>query len=106
ARREFMYAGDFANCVWYAVRNFEELPEMMNVGLGHDYTVNEYYEAIGDVVGFKGAFSHDLSRPEGMKRKLVDVTKMHKFGWTPLHDLRQGLEETFEFYRSQILKEG
>ena len=105
ARREFMYAGDLADCIRYAVRNFEMLPEMMNVGLGHDYTVNEYYAAIADIVGFEGTFSHDLSRPEGMKRKLVDVTRMREFGWVPKHDLRQGLAKTVEFYRSQVLGE-
>ena len=54
ARREFMYAGDLADCIWQAVERFNDLPEMMNVGLGFDYSVNDYYAAIAKAVGFNG----------------------------------------------------
>ena len=63
SRREFMYAGDLAECIWQAVERFDELPELMNVGVGVDYSVDDYYSVIAKVVGFKGTFKHDLTKP-------------------------------------------
>ena len=105
ARREFMYAGDLADCIWYSVEHFDQLPDMMNVGLGYDYTVNEYYETIADVIGFKGRFTHDLTKPEGMKQKLTEVSKQKLFGWEPKIGLREGVRRAFDFYKKQVLKE-
>lgn len=102
ARREFMYAGDLADCIWEAVERFDDLPDMMNVGLGEDYSVNDYYETIAKVVGFKGTFTHDLSKPTGMKRKLTDVSRMIKFGWRPKTSLEDGIRQTVDFYRKQF----
>lgn len=98
ARREFMYAGDVASVVFKALREFDTLPGVMNIGLGHDYTINEYYEAAAKVVGWHGSFVHDLSRPVGMKQKLVSVEQQTKWGWQPLTPLLQGLAKTYKFY--------
>lgn len=98
AKREFMYAGDLAEMIWNMVMRFEELPELMNVGLGHDYTINEYYTAVADVVGFNGEFVHDLSKPVGMKQKLVDVTLQNSLGLSPKHSLKEGIELTYQYY--------
>ena len=99
ARREFMYAGDLADFVFYAIQNFEMMPQNINVGLGHDYTINEYYREIASVVGFKGKFVHDLTKPVGMKQKLVDNSKLKDFGWSHTTSLREGLEQTFEYLK-------
>ena len=104
ARREFMYVGDLADCIWYSVEHFDKLPELMNVGLGVDYTINEYYETIAKVIGFKGIFTHDLTKPTGMNRKLTDVSKMLQFGWKPKVSLEEGIKKTFEFYCQNIRK--
>lgn len=98
ARREFMYAGDFADAIVRAVKKFDSLPVMMNVGLGYDYTINEYYQAAADVLGYTGSFVHDLSKPVGMARKLVSVERQQAWGWTARHDLREGIEKTYRFY--------
>lgn len=102
ARREFMLAADLADFVWAAIEDFERVPELLNVGLGYDYSVNEYYEAVARVVGWSGKFTHDLSRPTGMRRKLVDVSRQQAFGWKPSFTLEQGLAETYAFYRALI----
>lgn len=101
ARREFMYAGDLADAIVNALQRYDELPESMNIGLGHDYTVNEYYVAAADVVGWRGRFVHDLSKPVGMARKLVDIRRQTAWGWKASHDLRTGLERTYHFYLEQ-----
>ena len=105
-RREFMYSEDLGNCVRYCVQNFESLPGIMNVGLGHDYTVNEYYALIAKVVGYTGTFTHDLTKPEGMKRKLTDISKQKKFGWQAQIPLEEGIKRTYQFYLSNVAREG
>lgn len=98
ARREFMYAGDLGDCVWYALAHIEDMPSMLNVGLGYDHTVNEYYEAVAKLVGYQGSFVHDMEKPEGMKRKLTDVTCLYDFGWQAKTSLVEGLAKTYAFY--------
>jgi GDP-L-fucose synthase len=98
ARREFMYAGDLADCMWSAVLKFDTLPDTMNVGLGHDLTVNEYYEVAASVVGYSGGFEHDLSKPVGMKQKLVSVERATSWGWQAPTSLEQGLAKTYAYY--------
>lgn len=57
ARREFMYAEDLAEFVFYAIDHFKEMPQNLNVGLGTDYTINEYYQAVASVIGYTGVSS-------------------------------------------------
>lgn len=103
ARREFMYAGDLADFVFYAIANFEKMPQNINVGLGSDYTINEYYQTIAKVVGYKGRFTHDLSKPTGMKQKLIDDSKLKEFGWKHQTSLEEGLKKTYEFFKTTVL---
>ena len=98
ARREFMYAGDLADAILRAITNFDSLPAYMNVGLGHDHTINEYYQAAAEVMGYTGGFTHDLSKPVGMARKLVSVDRQQTWGWSARHDLRDGIEKTYDYY--------
>ena len=100
ARREFMYAGDIAECVHRAIAQFDSLPELMNVGLGVDYSVNDYYHAVAEVVGYKGAFTHDLTKPAGMARKLMDTSRMTAWGWKPATSLKDGIASSYEFFKN------
>lgn len=98
ARREFMYAGDLADAILRALNHFNSLPMLMNVGLGFDYTINEYYQAAAKVMGFNGRFEHDCSKPVGMKQKLVSTDLQKKWGWEPSVSLEQGITETCQYY--------
>ena len=98
ARREFMYAEDLAEFIFYAIDNFEKMPQNLNVGLGTDYTINEYYQVIAKVVGFTGSFVHDLSKPIGMRQKLIDDTKLKGFGWSFKTELELGIQKTYKYY--------
>jgi len=102
ARREFLYAGDLADAILTAVERFDSLPTVMNVGAGVDHTVNEYYQTAAEVIGYTGTFTHDLSRPVGMKRKLMDVGRARDWGWTAKTPLRDGLARMYEFYVSDV----
>jgi len=97
-RREALYAGDLADCILYSIQNFESVPTYMNVGSGFDLTINEYYEIMGKVIGYTGKFIHDLSKPEGIKQKLTDISKLNEFGWKHKTSLEEGTKKTYEFY--------
>ena len=103
ARREFMYAEDLADFIYYALENFKSMPQNINVGLGHDYTINEYYEAIAKVIDYKGKFIHDLSKPIGMKQKLIDDTKLKEFGWSHTTSLEDGIKKIYNYYLKEVL---
>lgn len=98
ARREFMCAADLADCLVRAIEKFDELPPVMNVGHGSDYSINEYYEIAAEVVGYRGRFVHDLTKPVGMKQKVVDTGKLSLWGWQPGISLHDGLLSTYKFY--------
>ena len=99
ARREFMYAGDLAEFVFFAIDRFEAMPQNLNIGLGRDYSITEYYEAVALAVGFDGLFQHDLSKPVGMKQKLVDIQQLTDFGWHHKTQLIDGIRKAYSFYK-------
>lgn len=101
ARREFMYAEDLAHFVFYAINNFDQMPQNLNIGLGTDYSINEYYQTIAKVVGYTGKFKHDLTKPVGMKQKLIDDKKLKEFGWHYKIGLEAGIQKTYKFYLSE-----
>ncbi|MDA3890388.1 MAG: NAD-dependent epimerase/dehydratase family protein [Salinivirgaceae bacterium] len=103
ARREFMYAGDLAEMIWHLILIYEKTPPLMNLGLGYDYSINEYYQIIADVIGFDGVFKHDLSKPVGMKQKLVDIRLQESLALKPKHSLKEGIEKTYQYFKTQIL---
>ena len=98
ARREFMLATDCADGIFYALANFEKLDDYTNLGLGYDYSINEYYQAVAKIIGYQGEFSHDLSKPTGMQQKLVDTSKINTLGWSAKHTLDEGLSKTYKFF--------
>jgi GDP-L-fucose synthase len=102
ARREFMFAGDFADALLLSAQQFDMIPSTMNIGLGQDYTINEYYRAAAQVVGFTGTFTHALDKPVGMSRKLVSIEQQQAWGWQPRYDLKLGMNATYEYYLKDI----
>lgn len=103
SRREFMYAEDLADFVFYAIEHFDNMPQNINAGLGFDYTINEYYQTIASVIGYEGTFVHDLTKPTGMKQKLIDDTKLTAFGWKHSTSLKVGIEKTFDYFKKHVL---
>ena len=98
SRREFMYAGDFANAIYFAIRNYELLETTMNIGLGYDYSINEYYNKVGKLMHYNGEYYHNLAMPDGMRQKLVSIEKQKKVGWEPVFNLEEGLKKIIEYY--------
>ena len=98
ARREFMYVEDFADFIYFSIENFEIIPPILNVGLGEDYSINEYYEIIANTIGFDGEFTFDLTKPVGMKRKLLDISNLRELGWKNTTSLKEGIEKTYNYF--------
>ncbi|MGZ3726253.1 MAG: NAD-dependent epimerase/dehydratase family protein [Pseudobdellovibrio sp.] len=98
ARREFMFAEDFANCIVSAVKNFETVPEAMNVGPGKDLSVLEYYTRIAAIVGYKGEFTFNLAQPVGVASKLMNGQKLNHWGWNKFTPIDESLALTYQFY--------
>ena len=98
ARREFMYAPDLADAILRALKNPHAVPPVMNVGPGHDHSINDYYRIAAEVIGWRGQFWHDLTRPVGMQRKLLDISHQRVWGWAPETALRDGIALTYAHY--------
>lgn len=103
SRREFMFAEDLADFILFTLDKFDEVPNNINVGLGHDHSINEYYEAIAKVIGYTGSFEHDLTKPAGMKQKLVDISLQTQLGWVPNTDLETGIRQTYQYFLNEAL---
>ena len=102
ARREFMYALDCADAIFYLINKIDKLNNYTNIGLGYDYSINKYYNEIAKIVGYSGKFKHDLNKPVGMNQKLLDTTVLDKLGWKPHFDLSRGIKETYDFYLESV----
>ncbi len=99
-RREFLHVEDLADAAVHLLKVYDE-GDPVNVGVGEDISVRELAELIGDVVGFRGEIVFDTSRPDGTPRKLLDVTRLHSLGWKAKIGLREGIEETYRWYRTE-----
>ena len=104
-RREFMFASDLADAIFFFLKKIKDMPQYLNIGSGIDYSVNEYYKLIALELGFKGKFVHDLSMPEGIKRKLMDVSLSNDFGWKPKISLKEGIKKTYYYYLKNKIKD-
>lgn len=101
ARREFMDAADLADAVVRHVSQGHTASDLMNIGWGQDHSVNDYYAAAARVVGWQGEFRHDLSKPVGMSRKLVDTRRQTAWGWAPRIGLDEGLARAYRFLQER-----
>lgn len=102
ARREFLYVRDLTRFIVQSIKIIKKLPDYLNVGYGKDFSVNEYYRMVADILGFEGDFKHDLTKPTGMKYKLMDSSKAKGLGWDPQYTVRKGLIETCKYYENEI----
>lgn len=101
ARREFMYAGDLADSILCALEDFDQIPNLMNIGLGRDYSINDYYTVAAQVIGWQGKFVYDITKPIGTKQKLVDISHQRAWGWMPTTELRKGIEKAYQYYLTE-----
>ena len=90
-RREFMSVDDLADACVFVLKHYSA-DEFINIGTGQDIPIAEFAALVADVVGYNGKLAFDTSRPDGAPRKLLDVSKLTKLGWTAKIQLRDGLK--------------
>ena len=106
-KREFLYVDDLANALVYLATLDEQhynalvAPSqcpLINVGAGTDLTIRELAETVAEVVGYKGKFVQDTSKPDGTMRKVMDVSKIQNLGWKAKTGLRDGIQLTYKVF--------
>jgi GDP-L-fucose synthase len=99
--REFLYADDLAEACVHLMRNYsaQDLGEFVNIGAGEDLSIRELARITAGVVGYDGEVRWDPEKPDGMMRKVLDVSKIHALGWKARTSLMQGIQNTYDWYR-------
>lgn len=99
-RREFLYVDDLAEAVVVLLERYEE-PQTINVGTGEDIPIRELAELMKEVVEYPGTIELDSSKPDGMMRKVLDVSRIQSLGWKAKTGLRDGLSRTYRWALEQ-----
>jgi len=99
-RREFLFTDDLADACVFLLRHYSG-DVAVNIGTGTDVTINDLAALIADVVGWHGRFEHDREKPDGTPRKLLDVGRLTRLGWTARTPLPAGLARTYSWYLEQ-----
>jgi GDP-L-fucose synthase len=98
-RREFIHTNDIADaCIALLSGDTSTLALPLNLGTGRDISIRELAEAIARVVCYTGAIEWDTSKPDGAPRKLLDSSRLSRFGWEPAVDFEEGLKGTYQWY--------
>lgn len=105
ARREFTYIEDLSNWLVSAVTEINRFPQYLNIGLGKDYSVNEFYTTALDVIGVDAELKHNLTKPDGMHSKLMDSSLAREtVSWSPTTDIVEGIDKTYQWYLRELGK--
>ena len=104
--REFLHVDDMAEASLFVLdldpetyaANTRPMLSHINVGTGQDVSIAELARIIAETTGFKGKIVFDSSKPDGTPRKLMDVSRLSSMGWMARTGLRQGIEETYQWF--------
>ncbi|MCA9669789.1 MAG: GDP-L-fucose synthase [Myxococcales bacterium] len=96
-RREFLHVDDMADACVYLLEETDET-SLVNIGVGKDISILELAQLIQRVVGYEGAIEHDLDKPDGTPRKLLDVSRLQRLGWRAKIELESGVRQTYRWF--------
>ncbi len=100
ARRELVHIDDIADaCIYFMNKKSESI---INIGLGSDKTILNYAKIIMKILNIKNKIHFDLSKPSGVKRKLLDISLAKKYGWKPKISLEHGIKEVLNQIRDKF----
>jgi GDP-L-fucose synthase len=102
-KREFIHVDDIAEaCITLLTSDIQDLDLPVNLGSGADISIKDLANLISRVVGYQGRVEWDSSKPDGAPRKLLDSSRVNKFGWAPKVPFEEGVKETYEWYLEKI----
>jgi GDP-L-fucose synthase len=102
ARREFLYSEDLADACVFVMKNYSGAM-FLNVGTGEDMTILELAQSIAKVIGWEGRFTLNTSKPDGMPRKVMDVSRLAALGWSAPTDFETGMKEAYRWYVANVV---
>jgi GDP-L-fucose synthase len=102
AMREFLHVNDLAEACFRCMISYSD-PDIINVGTGQDLTIKELAQLISIIVDYKGEIKWDTSKPNGTPRKVLNVDKIKSLGWSPKIGIRQGIYDTYEWYKENVI---
>jgi GDP-L-fucose synthase len=102
-RREFTYVEDFSDWIAFSMDKLEKLPQNLNLGLGTDHTVQEFYSMVLDAIEYQTEIISNPNKPSGNMRKLMDSKKAREYGWNPKTSIEEGISKTITWYLSNMV---
>ena len=103
AMREFLHVDDLAEACYRCMISYDS-SEIINIGTGQDLTIKDITELISIIIGYKGEIKWDTSKPNGTPKKVLNVDKIKTLGWSPKIGVRQGIYNTYEWYKENARK--
>lgn len=100
ARREFTYVEDVADWVVHEMNNISNWPQLLNLGIGTDHSIADFYSLAMEVVGVKANLVFDPTKPAGMRQKLMDSSLAKQFGWNPTTSMFEGMKSAYSAFLS------
>ena len=99
--REFLYTDDLADaCVFLMEqKEYKDIGEFINIGSGNDVQIKTLAAMIMRIVGFEGMIEYDRSKPDGVVKKLLDVSRMSSLGWKPKINLEEGIQKAYDIFK-------
>ena len=99
--REFLHVDDLAEALIFMMLHYNG-DEFLNIGCGKDISIKDLALMIKSIVGYEGRIVHDLTKPDGTPKKLLDVTKLKDLGWTPKYSLEEGIRSVYELVKDRF----
>jgi GDP-L-fucose synthase len=98
--REFLYVDDLAQAVLFLFERYDakDIGELVNIGYGEDMRIGDMARIVKETVGFAGDIAYDSTKPDGMPRKVLDISTVRRLGWQPGTELQKGIEKTYAWY--------
>lgn len=96
-KREFLYVDDLADALVFLMKHYSD-DSHINIGTGTDISIKDFAYRVKECIGYQGELVFDNTKPDGMPRKVLDVSKLTKIGWTAKFKLREGLEKYYEWF--------
>lgn len=103
-KREFLYIDDLIDCIEWSIKNIKKTDTFLNVGTGKDISIDNLTKLVAKILNKKIKIVHDKTKPDGMMRKCLDVSKINKLGWKYKTSLEDGIKKTIEWMDDKINK--